>query len=83
MLSQGFFLGQPVLEFNDAPEKARATLTVEDRGPSLEFRDAQEKARLAVGVTQLRTVGTGVLQQFPESSIVLFDQAEQVLWKVP
>lgn len=76
--------GMPRLWLYDATPAVRVSLGLTARGsPSLEFRDKSGKSRAVLGSTSLETRRTAEATMRPESSLVLFDQDEKVIWKAP
>ncbi len=51
-------------------------------GPSLSLVDRQGNIRALLGAS-LEMTGTGVVTRRAESSLALFDQKEEVIWKAP
>src|SRR5262249_44893857 len=62
--------------------KVRARLDASSTGTSLQLRDANG-ASATLGETTLKYPATGVTEQRPASSLVLFDKGGNVLWEVP
>ena len=59
--------------------------TVDEGSPHLEFRDKKRNLRITLGVmssTSPRTMSIETKRR-PESSLVLFDEKGQVIWKAP
>ena len=50
---------------------------------SLTLRDDDGNTRLSLGGGGIKTIKTGAVEQRPESSMVMFDRDEKVIWKVP
>jgi hypothetical protein len=64
--------------------KDRAALELSpELGPRLMLRDAQGTARATLGAEATETIRTGVVQRYPESSLILFDKDSKVLWRAP
>lgn len=72
------------LYFWDKAGESRLVLGVLSDGlPHLTLLDKAGVIRAALGSTSLETEQTGVVEQRPESSIVLFDKAGNVIWSAP
>jgi hypothetical protein len=54
-----------------------------DAGPSLSLSDQEGHVRATLGSTELVTVKTGATQRTAESSLVLFDRENKVIFKAP
>ncbi len=57
----------------------RAQMAWYESGPSFELYDAKNKTRFVAGCTSTQA-SSGVEQIYPESSIILFDSNEKVIW---
>jgi len=74
----------PALTFYDSAGKMRAQLEgLSYPGPRLILLDEDRKKRAVLGTNSLRVIKTGVIENLPESSIVLLDEDERVLWSAP
>ena len=72
------------LNFWDKAGENRLVLGVSGDGLShLTLSDKAGVIRAELGRTSLETEQTGVVQQRPESSLVLFDKAGKVIWSPP
>ncbi len=82
--------GGPTLTFYDAKGKERFYLSLLEDKPTLHLYDKKGKLRAALGSTSLKITRPGVgggkaetEEKRPESSLVLFDKDEKVIWKAP
>jgi hypothetical protein len=74
----------PRLWFADKSNKTRASINLSpDGSPGLELLDKDGNLRAVLGSTSIVTVRTGLVDQRPESSLVLFDKNWKILWKAP
>ncbi len=75
--------GVPALMLDDQNGKLRAALSVQANGPSLDLFDEKENTRAVLGHAALESKTTGIVEQRPASSLVLFDKDGKVIWKAP
>jgi hypothetical protein len=82
--SLGLNVDGPRLWFADKSNKTRASINLSpDGSPGLELLDKDGNLRAVLGSTSIVTVRTGLVDQRPESSLVLFDKNWKILWKAP
>ena len=72
----------PSLTLFDENGKPRIFLAVEKDGPKLDLADKNEKTRAMLGVNTIKT-SDGKTITYPESSLVLLDPNEKVIWLAP
>ncbi len=78
------FYGQGGINFWDQAGEMRLSLGVSGDGkPDLVLSDKAGVMRAVLGISSLETEQTGVVEQRPESSLVLFDKAGKVIWSAP
>jgi len=76
--------GEPGLTLSDQDGKPRASIALDTHGePALTLFDREGKTRAVLGSTELQGVKTGVSEGTAESSFVLFDKEENVIFKAP
>ncbi len=76
-------LGSPALNLFDEKGQMRASLgLLADGSSSLSLFDAKG-LRAVLGRTKLEASRTGKVDERPVSSLVLFDEAGNVLWRAP
>jgi len=76
--------GEPSLALSDAAGEQRAGLGLsQDGSPSLVLCDAWRNARAVVGCTETVVIRSGVERKHPESTITLFKENGDVLWRAP
>jgi hypothetical protein len=74
---------EPRLAFINANAKEQIVLKAPKKGPTLQLSDANGKTRAALGVASLTATRTGERTETSPSSLILFDEEQKVLWKVP
>src|SRR5262249_26938533 len=76
--------GEPGLTLSDQDGKPRALIAIDTHGePALTLFDREGKTRAVLGSTELQGVKTGVSEGTAESSFVLFDKEENVIFMPP
>jgi len=76
--------GASALRLVDTHWKTRATLaTWPDGSPFLQLMDREGKDRALLRYTEVTARGTGELIKRPGSSLLFFDQEENVVWRAP
>lgn len=73
----------PALWMYDEAGKTRIALRVGKDGPSCSICDSDGKERAALGTAHLAVTKTGEHITRAESSLVLFDKDDKVLWQTP
>ncbi len=71
------------LSFFQPDGQLRVGLAIEEHGPVLSLHDESGTGRASLGATTLRTPRTDVIESRPVSSLVLFNEAGDVIWKAP
>jgi hypothetical protein len=71
------------LAFVGNNQKPQVALSLVEGVPTFRLFDAQGTVRAVLGGTSLETVRTGVIEQRPESSLVLFDKDGKLIWRAP
>ena len=61
----------------------RIRLSVDDDGPSIDLLDKNWHTRATLGSTSLTATRTGAVKKTAESSLVLFDKDDKVIWSTP
>lgn len=75
LLNEGFSL--------ESKPSGRFNLTFVDGEPTLEMIDKNSRSRIVLGVVELLNSKTGVTEKHPLSSLVLFNEKGNVIWKAP
>lgn len=71
-------------ELRNREHKTRLGLTLSEEGsPSIELYDREGHARAVLGRSAIGRVKTGAIEQRTESSLVLFNRDETVMWSAP
>lgn len=77
------FANTSSMTFQDGDGKRRAWIIASSLGTEITLYDKDFKPRAVIGVTTLENPRTGVKEQRPSSSLVLFDKDGKVIWKAP
>jgi len=72
----------PVLSLADEKGEVRAGLNASKRGPALGLYDENGKIRAILGRNKV-TTPDGKVISYPESSLLMFDPNERVIWVAP
>jgi hypothetical protein len=72
----------PALSLVDENGESRAFLSVLKDGPALGLADKNGKTRATLGISKT-TTPDGKVISYPESSLLLWDPNEKVIWMAP
>ena len=75
--------GETSLGLSDKSGKTRAALDTDGDDTRLELYDKAGKVRAALGNYDLQNTVTGSTEHRAESSLVLFNERQSVLWEIP